>query len=392
MMHGVASRQARAIALCVAAAVIAAAGSGAAVQPGLTAGADVARAYAGIMDARFDDTSSRLARTCPPAPAQVCPLLGVVARWWRIQMDPHDRTRDGAFEEEANRAISLMETWTREEPARAEAWFYLGGAMGARAQWRALRGDTLGAARDGTRIKSALERALDLDPTLDDAYFGIGLYRYYADVAPAVVRLLRWLLLMPGGSREEGLEAMQRARRGQILGSEADYQLHLVYLWYEKDVPRALALLESLRARHPHNPHFVQRIAEILDHHEDHAASLRTWQALLARAGAGDVALAEMTRVRARLGVALELDHLGQPDAAIPHLLSVIDAKPQAPTGAAAQAHLQLGHIYDRASRRDDAIASYRAALALNPQGDPLAIESKARAGLRSPQLDASTH
>ena len=46
----------------------------------------------------------------------------------------------------------------------------------------------LGAARDGKRIKDSLERALALDPRLQEAYFGIGLYHYYADVAPTAAK------------------------------------------------------------------------------------------------------------------------------------------------------------------------------------------------------------
>ena len=47
----------------------------------------------------------------------------------------------------------------------AEAWFYLGAAYGARVQWRVLRQEHLAAARDGKRIKEALEQALALDPS-----------------------------------------------------------------------------------------------------------------------------------------------------------------------------------------------------------------------------------
>ena len=53
--------------------------------------------------------------------------------------------------------------------------------------------------------------------------------------------------------------------------------------------------------------------------------------------------------------------------------------------GAVALAHLELGYVYDRLMRRTDAIASYRAALAANPAGDPMKIESSARAWLRTP-------
>ena len=86
--------------------------------------------------------------------------------------------------------------------------YSMGGAYGARGQWRVLRGQVLSAARDGKRIKDALERSLALDPALLDAYFGIGLYHYYAAVAPTAAKMLRWLLLLPGGDRATGLREM----------------------------------------------------------------------------------------------------------------------------------------------------------------------------------------
>src|SRR6188474_724153 len=281
---------------------------------GLTGGAHVARAYDVIMDAQFSEMPSRLSGTCPPAPKEVCQLLAVVATWWQIQLDPHNRSRDEAFQKQADLVIDAMEQWTKREPTRAEAWFYLGGSIGARAQWRVLRGQTLAAARDGKRLKNALERALTLDPAIQDAYFGIGLYHYYAAVAPTAARMMRWLLLLPGGDREQGLREMLRARGGgQLLRDEADYQLHLVYLWYEKQPARALDLLSALAERHPHNPHFPQEIAEIEDRYlERHAASLRTWEALIERARTRQVANPDMARTRAQLGAALELYHLNQ--------------------------------------------------------------------------------
>jgi tetratricopeptide (TPR) repeat protein len=356
-------------------------------QGALTGAAQVARTYDAIMDARFTEIPTLLSATCPPAPSEACRLLSVVSLWWQIQQDPLNRSHDQAFQTQADDVIDLIDRWTEREPARAEAWFYLGGAIGARAQWRVLRGQTLAAARDGKRIKAALERALVLDPALQDAYFGIGLYHYYADVAPTFAKMMRWLFLLPGGDREQGLQEMLRARSGgQLLRSEADYQLHLVYVWYEKQPQRALDLLAALAARYPHNPHFLQQIAEIEDGYTlNHAASLRAWEALLEQARGGRVAYSEMAIARAELGMALELSHTGKPEASIPHLKNVIDAKPSAPVGAEALAHLQLGNVYDRLARREQAIAEYRAALAVNPADDPLKIVPRARAGLRSP-------
>ena len=353
---------------------------------GLTAAPQLARVYDAIFDARFADAPQLLAEACGPAPREACQVLDAVGLWWQIQLDPFNRTYDAGFQSRVEAAIAATEAWTAREPERAEAWFYLGGAYGARVQWRVLRGARLAAARDGKRIEHALERAVALDASLSDAYFGIGLYRYYAAVAPAAVRMLRWLLLLPGGDRAKGLEQMLRARGGGlIVRSEADYQLHVLYLWYEHQPERALELLAGLIERHPHNPHFRQAAADVHDVYlHDLPASLRVWQGLLDAARAGRVAEPEMAETAARLGIALQLDRLSQPETAIEHLRAVIAARPRAPFGAVARAHLQLGDVLDHLGRRGEAVAAYRNAIATAAEDDPPGIADRARAALRA--------
>ena len=358
---------------------------------GLTAGPLLVRVYDAIFDARFDQVAALLPQTCGPvgakaaAPPEACQLLEVVSLWWQIQLDPKNRVHDDQFRMKSDAAIAAIEAWTEREPKHGEAWFYLGGAYGARAQWRVLREERLAAARDGKRIKNALEQALALDPSLNDAYFGIGLYHYYADVAPAAFRMLRWVLLLPGGDRLEGMREMLRARsEGQLLQSEADYQLHLIYLWYEKQPQRALQLLRGLRDRHPGNPLFVQLIAEIQDIYlHDLQASRHTWQTLLESAQARRVAQPATTEATARLALAGVLDRLSESDTALQHLRAIIAMKPAGPYGVLARAQLTLGQVLDRLGRRDDALRAYRAALDVVPPDDPDGVVRAARAGLR---------
>jgi len=316
----------------------------------LTGGTQIRRVYDAIFDARFDEVPQLLARTCPPAPAEACQLLDAVSVWWQIQLDPASVARDAQFQTHIDAALASTEAWTTREPERAEAWFYLGGAYGARAQWRVLRRERLGAARDGKRIKEALERALALDPRLQEAYFGIGLYHYYADVAPAAAKMLRWLLLLPGGDKAEGMREMMRAREhAELLGDEADYQLHIIYLWYEKDPQRALALLTGLRDRHPRNPLFPQLIAQVQDVYlHDLPASLRTWRSLLDAARADRIAYAPLAEIRSRLGIASVLERLNDDSGAIEQLRAVIAAKPLAPFGAYAEAQRELTRLNAR--------------------------------------------
>lgn len=307
---------------------------------GITAAPEIAKAYDLILDADFDQLKKALPALCPPAPAVACLGLEALSLWWQIQLDLENRQLDAAFMTAADRAIAEATRLTTAEPNRAEAWFYLGAAYGVRAQFRVYRRDRLAAARDGKRIKQSLERALVLDPAMHDAEFGVGMYRYYAGVAPAAFRFLRFLLLLPGGDRAGGLAQLERASRdGLLVRGEAQYQIQILYLWYEHKSMEALAILRSLQERYPHNPLFRQTEADVLDaYFHDHAASLQASEQLLALARADAVFRPDVAEVVARLNIARQSIALGQRDRAISELDALIAQQPSAPAGALARA------------------------------------------------------
>ena len=312
---------------------------------GLSESARLAAVYDTILHARFDQARAELARTCPPAPTESCLALREVVLWWEIQLDPDNRRLDKSLESAAATAIDAAERWTRREPERAEAWFYLAGAHAPLEQWRILRGQKLAAARDAIGLKNALDRTLSLDASLHDAYFGLGLYHYYAAVAPAAVKML--------------------------------------YLWYEHQPARALELLRGLDAQYASNPIFLARVAEVeRDSFHDHAASARTWQILLDRATAKQVEAADQTAVRARIGLAQELIEMSDARRAIELLRSTADSHPPAPYGAEAIANFMLGRAYDAIGDRDRAISEWRNAIAAAPSDDPDNIRPRARAAI----------
>jgi tetratricopeptide (TPR) repeat protein len=284
------------------------------VDAALTEGKRLAAIYDKILAADFDGARADLARACPPAPLEACAALGPAALWWQIALDPENSTLDADLRSSAEKAIAAARAWTEREPRRGEAWFYLAASYVPLVELRLLRRERFSAAREAAKIKSALEQALLSDPSLDDAYFGIGLYHYYADVASFGAKFFRVLMLLPGGDRALGLKEMLQAReRGVLLGGEADYQLHLIYLWYEKQPARARELLQALDKRYPSNPIFLERIARI-DHtlRQSHRESAEEWQTLIERAAAGRVYASRRTEVRARTGLASELIELSE--------------------------------------------------------------------------------
>jgi tetratricopeptide (TPR) repeat protein len=348
----------------------------------LTEAPRLAAVYDTILAARFDRVEAQLKQACPPAPAEACAALGVVSLWWQILMEPESRRLDNQFNDRAQAAVAASDAWTKREPRRAEAWFYLAGAYAPLVQWRVQRGERLAAARDAKRIKDALERALQLDPGLDDAHFGIGAYHYYADVAPAAAKVLRWLLLLPGGDRVKGLQEMLQARqRGVLLGGEADYQLHVIYLWYEQQPGRAVELLRELDARYPSNPLFQQRIAEVQDVWlHDRSASEAAWQILLDRAHAGRVDNPPRTEGRARLGLARLAASRGDSARAREQLEALLAAR-DAPPIVLAAAYLEYARLLERAGDRTRALDNYRRAAQMN--GGDARARDDARAALQ---------
>ena len=190
-----------------------------------------------------------------------------VALWWR---DParsgQPRARRTARAARARPRSTRPSAWTRREPKRAEAWFYLAGSYAPLVQWRALRGERLAAARDGNRIRAALERALALDPH-------------------AARRVLRHRPLPLLRRRRAGRRARscacccccraaiaskgcarccRRASRACCCAARPTSRLHWLYLWYEHAAAtraraaagprRALSVEPGLPAAHRRNP------------------------------------------------------------------------------------------------------------------------------------------
>jgi hypothetical protein len=374
-------------AACVAALVLATPG-GVRGAADLKGAEGLLRVYTFILDARFDQAEAELPRACGPAPREACDVLAATTTWWRILLDPENRDLDPQFSAQVDHAISTTDAWAARDPQTAEAHFYAGAAYAARVQWRVLRGEKLAAARDGKHIKQALERAIALAPDLDDAYFGIGLYEYYADVAPAAAKVLRFLLMLPGGNRTEGLARIQRAHaQGTLLQGEADYQLQILYLWYEHRTDLAVDLIESLHDRYPGNPLFTAQLADVQDRYQrDITASLASWRALLADARAQRVNEAGLAEAQARLGIARQLEALYQTDHALEQLRAVLEAKPAKPYGALAAAYLALGEGEDRLGHHGAAVAAYRlcvTSVPASPAPDPQNIRQRAADRMR---------
>jgi tetratricopeptide (TPR) repeat protein len=197
-------------------------------------------------------------------------VLEADATWWRIYyvsanlIDPdvfdvanmEATPYDSHFDDLDNVAIrkAVARIHLRQDLARS--LLYEGFAYALRARLEGLHDRDLPTARAGKRMRSHLLRALELDPSLTDAYMGVGIYNYFVDTLPGIVKFLSMFIGLPGGSRTEGLRQLQLcAQKGELTGPEAKFYLAKDYSrGNERQYEKSLRLFGELQQEFPHNP------------------------------------------------------------------------------------------------------------------------------------------
>ncbi|HKD72247.1 MAG TPA: hypothetical protein VKB61_08935 [Candidatus Acidoferrum sp.] len=196
-------------------------------------------------------------------------LLEAEALWWKIwcasaefkygmTMARHrDKLEaDQPYLDLTAKAYKLAEESIRKHDS-GEMRLYAGMADGLAARLYGLRGEARASARAGVRARENFLKALALDPTLVDAYMGLGLYNYYVDTLSGLARVLRFFMGIPGGSKQEGIRQLQRAiSGGQLSPALARFYLALDLHNYDQKFEEALEVIGPLVEKYPENPAF----------------------------------------------------------------------------------------------------------------------------------------
>jgi tetratricopeptide (TPR) repeat protein len=202
-------------------------------------------------------------------------LLEAEARWWQIYceacelkdntLDAWERPQntDQDYLNLADKTISLAESQiARSDSAEMQLYAAMGWML--RARLLGLRGDRRGTARAGINTRKHSLRSLELDPQMADAYTGLGLYNYYVDTLSPMARVLRFLMRIPGGSKEDGIRQLQTAMtEGELTRVEARFYLAKNLRNYDQDYARSLEVFAPLVQDFPSNPIFHLLIGDV---------------------------------------------------------------------------------------------------------------------------------
>jgi len=342
-------------------------------------------------DGDYDAAEATWRRLAESAPLHPAPHVHAVdTLFWRQVQEDDDGDYDEAILRESELAIAKSEAWAKARPDDARAHFYLGQALISLGRLHGIRARLYRAGSLGERGREALERALELDPSLQDAKFSLGLYAYYASLVPEVFQWLNFLWFVPKGDAATGLRQLEEAwRGGDLYRFTGGFFLAHVLTYHEQEsYARAFEILRSLHDAHPHNSMVHFELVELLITVEDYERAIQEALALEAHPGTarhdrGRANMARIWRARARL-------LSGQPERAWEILQPFGAEGPEEPDWGSRWVRLTRGQILDVQGERERAIAQYESVAWLDLPGEPRSRE-RARAGLEKPfVLDAA--
>jgi tetratricopeptide (TPR) repeat protein len=196
-------------------------------------------------------------------------LLEAEALWWKIfctsaefkygMTDARHRPRlagDQHYQDLAAKASSIALAQLKDRET-AEMQFYAGMADAFSARLYGLRGENRASARAGVHAREHFLRALQMDPQLADADFGLGLYNYYVDTLGALARLLSFFMGIPGGNKQEGIRQLEHdIAEGVLTSASARFYLAMDLHRYDQQYEKALGVIGPLVEKYPSNPLF----------------------------------------------------------------------------------------------------------------------------------------
>jgi len=203
-------------------------------------------------------------------------LLEAESLWWGIWCTSADyrygmtlarhrekQASDQPYLNLATKAYVLADAQLRQHET-GEMHLYAAMADSLQARLYGLRWENRATARAGVRAREHFERALALDPSLADAYLGLGLYNYYVDTLSTMARILRFVMGIPGGSKEEGTRQLHLAMNyGQLTPPVARFYLAINLHNYDQRYDEALQVLRPLVEEYPQNPLFQLALGDV---------------------------------------------------------------------------------------------------------------------------------
>lgn len=184
---------------------------------------------------------------------------------YEYEFETSDDKQRKVFEKILDDSIAGIKRWLKTHPDDPNAYMGIGALYGLRALFSMRNRNWVVAYFSGRRAINNLEKSLALDPSYYDAFFGLGIYQYFAGTLPTVIKVLAKIVAIKGDP-DEGVRQLNMARQKAMFTSDSA-KLILIEVQNTRgskfyNPQKSLEFIRELRAKYPTNPlmHYVEVI------------------------------------------------------------------------------------------------------------------------------------
>lgn len=347
----------------------------------------------GVYSLDFDTAQKNIQKVFDVYPDHPFAHFGnAMIEWSRYeyQFEKSDDKQQKVFEKKLDDSIDGINRWQKTHPDDPNAFMGIGALYGLRAMFNMRNRNWITAYFSGRKAISNLERSLEIDPTYYDAYFGLGIYQYYAGTLPSVIKILAKIVAIKGNP-DAGVAQLNEAREKALFTADSA-KLILIEIQNTRgskyyNPALSLQYIRQLRTKYPQHPlmHYVEIICMFENGLYDDV--IEQGNVFLQRIGKEpfyqDIYI---SRAYTALGTA-EMAKGNYPVAA-----QRFEAGQKALDGQAASRwgvwnELRLGQVYDVLGRREEAVNQYKKVLSFK---DKWGFDDYAKSFLKHPFTEKS--
>jgi len=273
------------------------------------------------------------------------------------------------FLEQAADALAAAEAQERAAPSDAEVKLLLGLIHGNKALVDGGRKNYLTALQGVREAHRLFQEAQQLDPTLVDALYGLGLYHVAMGRLPALIKPFAAIVL-PQGDLARGLAELERvAEQGAYLKMTARVVLLQLYAGMEQKHAEALRLGWDLVRRYPGNPELYFSTANAASEVGRFEEALEIGRRVGQQVADGRPRFADLAARYQQLMGKIYMDRGDYSTALICFQRALQIPTPSRLRWITAWAWTRSGMIYDLQGDRQEAVRRYQAALTVETDG-----------------------
>ncbi|MFC1502382.1 tetratricopeptide repeat protein [bacterium] len=198
----------------------------------------------------YDDALATFDTLMMHRPEHPIGYFGASAVYKTIMQNYRVKTYESQLDSLLDLTVAVGEKAVRKNRRDVLAYFYMGGAYGFRGLHKIRKRDWLGAFKDGVKGLNDIQTALDRDPKMYDAYYGLGTFHYWRS---AKTKLLGLLPLFRKDKQRGIFEIEVAIEKGTYTPVECQYAL--VPIYYDSgEYDKALKVNQNLFDQFPANP------------------------------------------------------------------------------------------------------------------------------------------